>query len=165
MRRLLAALVILAFAAAGCGGDDSSGGALERALSYVPSDTPFAVAIETDVEGDQYQALDALIGRFPGGDAIKQTLRREIEEGEEGVSYENDIKPLLGNPIVVGATDIASFVGSDTNDDFVAAVQVGDQDALDRLIEKTGVEEQDEVAGATVYQDEDTALAVEDDML
>jgi len=168
MRRLLSALAILvcsAAVAAGCGGDDSSGGGLEGALAYLPADTPFAVAIDTDVDGDQYQALDSLLGRFPGGDGVKQMLRRQLEEGEDGVSYEEDVKPLLGNPFVVGASDIASFIGSESNDDFVAAVQVADQEALDRILEKTGAEEQGEVAGATVYEDGGTVLAVEDDMV
>ena len=67
MRGLISRVAVLACAvafAAGCNGDDSSGGALESALAYVPSGTPFAVAIDTDVEGDQYRSLDEIqIGR------------------------------------------------------------------------------------------------------
>ena len=168
MRRLISIAALLACAAAlaaGCGGDDDSGGALESALAYVPANTPFAVAIDTDVEGDRYQALDELLGRFPGGGSIKQSLRQQLETGDEGVSYDDDIKPLLGNPFVVSATDVASFIGNSGDTDFVAAIQVEDQDALDGLIEKTNPEEQGEVAGATVYQDGSTTFAVEDDMV
>jgi uncharacterized protein DUF3352 len=168
VRRLLSIATLLACAAAvaaGCGGDDSSGGALESALSYVPADTPFAVAIDTDVEGDQYQALDEILGRFPMGDSIKESLEEEIERDGDDVSYEEDVKPLLGNPFVVSATDVSSFVGESEDDDFVASIQVEDTDALDRLIDKTNPDEHGEVAGATVYDDDGTFFAVEDDMV
>src|SRR5918999_3279883 len=98
MRRLpttAAILAVAAVAAAGCGGDDDSGGGLESSLAYVPADTPFAVAIETDVDGDQYQALDDILGRFPGGDTIKQELRQELEAGEDPLSVQKDGRPPL----------------------------------------------------------------------
>ena len=169
MRRLTSIATVLACAAAlgaGCGEDSSSGGALDTALSYVPADTPFAIAIDTDVEGGQYQSLDELLGRFPGGGSVKRMLQQQLEEGSEGISYQDDIRPLLGNPFVVSATDAASFIGSSQeDDDFVAAIQAADQDALDELVEKTEPDEQGEVAGATVYQDGDTTFAVEEDMV
>ena len=160
-----AALACAALVAVGCNGDDNSGGALESALAYVPAQTPFAVAIDTDVEGDQYESLDRILGRFPGGDSIKQTLQQQLEQGGEGVSYEDDIRPLLGNPFVVSATDPASFVSGSGDTDFVAAFQVEDTDALDGLVDKTNPDEQGEVAGATVYEDDGTFFAVEDDMV
>jgi uncharacterized protein DUF3352 len=168
MRRLITLAAVAACAAAiaaGCNGDESSGGALESALAYVPAETPFAVAIATDVEGDQYQSLDDMLGRFPGGNSIKQSLQQQIEQGDEGVSYEDDVRPLLGNPFVVSATDPASFIAGGSDNDFVAAVQVEDTEALDRLVDKTNPDEQGEVAGATVYEDDGTPFAVEDDMV
>jgi hypothetical protein len=166
MRRLLSTAAIVACAAlagTGCGGDDNSGGALESTLAYVPRETPFAVAIDTDLEGDQYKSLDAILGKFPGGDAIKGALRAQLEEGTGGVSFEEDVRPLLGNPFVVGATSVASFLGDSADDEFVAAIQVDDSDALDALIDKTKPDERGEVAGGTVYEDEGTFFAVEDD--
>jgi hypothetical protein len=168
MRGLISRVAVLACAAAfaaGCNGDENTGGALESALAYVPAGTPFAVAIDTDVEGDQYQSLDDILGRFPGGDSIKQSLRQQLEAGDEGVSYEDDLRPLLGNPFVVSATDPTSFVAGSGDNEFVAAVQVEDTDALDGLIEKTEPEDRGEVAGATVYEDDGTFFAVEDDMV
>jgi hypothetical protein len=168
MRRLalIAAILVCTALAAGCDGDESSGGALESSLAYVPPNTPFAVAFDTDVEDDQYRALDDILGRFPSGDNIGRMLQEEIERSAEGVSYEDDVRPLLGNPFVVSATDPASFVSdSEEEEDFVAAIQVADTDALDGLIEKTGAREDGEVSGATVYQDDGTVFAVEDDMV
>jgi Protein of unknown function (DUF3352) len=160
-----AAILVCAVLAAGCNGDESSGGALESSLAYVPPNTPFAVAVDTDVEGDQYQSLDEVLGRFPSGDALGRMLQDEIEQGADGVSYEEDVRPLLGNPFVVSATDPASFIDESEDDDFVAAIEVADTDALDGLIEKTEAREDGEVAGATVYEDEGTVFAVEDDMV
>jgi Protein of unknown function (DUF3352) len=167
MRLLASTAAILVCAAhlAACSGDDSSDGPLESALAYVPSGTPFAVAIDTDVDGDRYEALEDILGRFPSGGSVGRMLQEEIEGSADGVSYEEDIRPLLGNPIVVSATDPASFVGESEEEDFVAAIEVADTDALDRLIEKTGAREDGEVAGATVYEDDGTAFAVEDDMV
>jgi hypothetical protein len=168
MRRLLsiaATAVCAAGLALGCNGDEPSGGALEAALAYVPAQTPFAVAIDTDVEGDQYEAVGEILGRFPGGNGIGRSLEEEIEGTTQGLSYEEDVRPLLGNPFVIGATDPASFIGGSEDEDFVGAIQVEDTDALDGLIEKTDPEEHGEVAGATVYEDDGTFFAVEDEMV
>jgi hypothetical protein len=160
-----ASILACAVLAAGCNGDESSGGALESSLAYVPPNTPFAVAIDTDVEGDQYQSLDEVIGRFPSGDSLGRMLQDQIEQGAGGVSYEDDVRPLLGNPFVVSATDPASFIDESEDEDFVAAIQVADTDALDELIAKTEAREDGEVAGATVFEDDGTVFAVEDEMV
>jgi hypothetical protein len=161
MRRLLAAgLCLCAFAAAsGCGGDDGASGPLESALSYVPADTPFVVAMDTDLEGDQYESLQAILDRFPGGVKIDDLVARQLEGGEDDVTFANDVKPLLGNPFVVSATDVTSFI-SGTDDDFVAVLDTNDSEALDRLIDKTKPQEQGEVGDATVYDDDGTVFAV-----
>jgi hypothetical protein len=166
--RTLAALLACAAAiavAAGCGGDDESSGGLGGALAYVPAETPFAVAIDTDLDGDQYKSLDAILNRFPGADTIKALLKSQLSLGQEGVDFDKDLKPLLGNPAVISATNVASFLSDSADSGFVAALQVDDTDALDSLIDKTKPKELGEVAGATVYQDGDTFFAVEDDIV
>jgi hypothetical protein len=163
MRRLLAAaLCLCAFAgASGCGGDDGASGPLESALSYVPANTPFVVAIDTDLEGDQYKSLQAILDRFPGGVKIDDLFARELDGGDEDVTFAKDVKPLLGNPFVVSATDVTSFI-SGSDDDFVAVLDASDSEALDRLIDKTKPQEQGEVGGATVYEDDGTVFGVKE---
>jgi hypothetical protein len=161
---LLACLAAIAVAT-GCGGDDDSSTGLGGTLAYVPAETPFVVAIDTDLEGDQYKSLDAILNRFPGADTIKALLKSQLSLGQEGVDFDKDIKPLLGNPAVISATDVTSFLSDSADSGFVAALQVDDTDALDSLVEKTKPKELGEVAGATVYQDGDTFFAVEDDMV
>jgi hypothetical protein len=164
-RWLTAPLACLAIAVAiGCGGDDSSSG-VGSALSYVPAETPFAVAIDTDLEGDQYKALDSILNRFPGAETIKALLKAQLTMGQEGVDFDKDLKPLLGEPAVISATDVTSFLSDTDESGFVAALKVSDTDALDSLIDKTQAQERGEVAGATVYQDEDTFFGVDGDMV
>jgi len=162
---LFACLAVVAVAGTGCGSDDSSSSGLDAVLSYVPADTPFAVSIDTDLQDEQYKALDSILNRFPGADTIKSLLKAQLSMGQEGVDFDKDIKPLLGNPAVISATDITSFLSDSADSGFVAALQVKDTDALDSLIEKTGAKEQGEVAGATEYQDGDTFFAVKDDVV
>ncbi|HZN89297.1 MAG TPA: DUF3352 domain-containing protein [Thermoleophilaceae bacterium] len=167
-RRILAlCAALVALALAGCGGgDDDAPGPLDEALSYLPEKAPFAVAIDTDLEGDQVEAVDSLLGKFPlGVDSVEGALEEELAGGEQNVDFEKDVKPLLGNPFVVGATNVASFTDDTEDDDFVAATQVKDTDALDALIDKTGPTEQGEESGATVYEDDGTLFAVKDDMV
>jgi hypothetical protein len=163
MRRLLAAaLWLCAFAAAsGCGGDDGASGPLESALAYVPENTPFVVAIDTDLEGDQYKSLQAILDRFPGGVKIDDLFAGQLEGGNEDVTFAKDVRPLLGNPFVVSATDVTSFI-SHSDDDFVAILDADDSEALDRLIDKTKPQKQGEVGGATLYDDDGTVFAVEE---
>jgi Protein of unknown function (DUF3352) len=160
---LLACLAALAVA--GCGGNNSGSGGLGATLSYVPADTPFAISIDTDLEGEQWKSADAILNRFPGADVIKSLLKAQLAMGQEGVEFDKDIKPLLGNPAVISATDVTSFLSPSEESSFVAALEVKDTDKLDSLIEKTGAKEQGEVEGATVYQDEDTSFAVDDDVV
>ena len=161
---LLLAVCLVSLVAA-CGGDDESGGPLDSALSYVPEGTPFVVAIDTDLEGDQYGSVQSILNQFPGGVNIEDLLRDQLASGADGVSYEEDVKPLLGNPFVVSATDVTSFLDDSEDDDFVAAIQVKDGEALDRVIDATAPEQSGEVAGATVYEDDGSFFAVDEDMV
>jgi Protein of unknown function (DUF3352) len=170
VRRLVAVLALFACLAvtalAACGGDDEDTGALGSALAYLPKETPFAVAIDTNLDGEQYKALDSIIGRFPiDAPTLKDLLRDELAGPGSSVDFEEDVEPILGNPFVVGATDVTSFIDSNETEDFVAALQAKDQNALDSLIERTAPREVGEVAGATKYEDGGTFFAVKDDMV
>jgi len=166
--RFFAALLacLAALAVAGCGGDDGGSGGLGAPLSYVPADTPFAISIDTDLEGEQYKSLDSILNRFPGADPIKNLIKGQLSMGQDGVEFDEDIKPLLGNPAVISATDVSSFLAPSEEANFVAALEVADKDKLDSLIEKTGADDTGESpGGATVYRDQDTWFAVDDDVV
>jgi Protein of unknown function (DUF3352) len=163
MRRLLAILLpALVLLVAGCGGGDS-GSALDATLAYLPKDTSFAAAIDTDTGGDQYKALGTLLDKFPFGDQIKENLLQQFEQSNGGIRFNDDVKPVLGNPIVVGAADPQTITGESS--DFVVAIKAKDKGALDDVIDKLKLKKTGEASGATVYEDEGTLLAVEDDMV
>jgi hypothetical protein len=167
MRRLVAILVLApVLAATGCDGDDGASGPLDAALRYLPADSPFVAAIDTDVDGGQYQALDALVRKFPFGEQAAGALERELEQQGDGVDFDRDVKPVLGNPFVVGAVDARSFVDGAGDDRFVGAVQAADGDKLQDLVERAKSKKVGEEGGATLYEDNDgDVFAVEDDAL
>ena len=145
---------------AGCG-DDESSSSLGGTLGYLPADTPFALSVNTDVDGDQYQALNAIFKKFPFGDAIKEFILRSLAKQTTGVDFEKDVVPLLGNPFVVGASDPQSFLGGDGDAGFIAAIEVTDESKLKEVLEKSGATEQGEQSGATIYDDSGTQFAVD----
>jgi len=163
MRRLLATAVVVSavLAAAGCGGDDDSGSPLDEALAYLPEDTPLAIVLDTDVDGEQYKALGSLVDRFPFGDQVTGNLLRQLEQSSGGIDFDDDVKPALGNPLVLGAPSVAAI---DSND-FVLAVQAMNEETLDDLIDELKPTKVGGASGATLYEDRGTFAAVEDDML
>src|SRR4051812_20743147 len=102
MRRFaLLALLLPVLAAAGCGSDKGASGPLDKSLRYVPADAPFAVAIDTDLNGGQYRAAGEIADRFPFAGTAEEELKKMFERGGN-VDFDRDVRPLLGNPFVVG---------------------------------------------------------------
>ena len=163
MRRLIAtSLALSALLVAGCGGGDDSGSALDSSLSFLPKDAPFAVAIDTDLDGDQYKAVQALLKKFPFGGQVQDSLLQQLEQGTN-VDFNDDVKPVLGNPLVVGGTGAALITRRLRRPGVVAAIQAKDKGALDDLIDKTKPNKTGEESGATIYEEDDTVFAVKDD--
>ena len=158
MRRLIATLLVVpALALPGCGGD--SGSPLDTALSYLPRDAVFAAAIETDLDGDQYRALDDLLNEFAFSGEVRERLREQLAQASDG-RFEEDVRPLLGNPAVLG---IPQASGEETEP--VLAMQTDDEDKLNELIDRQNARELGEAAGATLYEDENNFFAVEGDVI
>ena len=150
-------------ALAGCGGSKSSSSALDEAVGYLPKDAPFVVEVKTDLGSAQYQNLDRILGKFPFGDQVKQSVKRSIEENS--VDFEKDIKPVLGNPFVVGAADPRA-VTEGKNDSFVAALKAKDKGKLGDLVDKEKKKDDGEKNGFKLYRDnQGDSFAVKDDVI
>jgi hypothetical protein len=138
-RRLTALLLtaLLALVAAGCGGGDkgSGGGSLDDSLGYLPKNAPLVVTVDTDVNGEQYKNLDKLAAKFPFAGQVKNQLKQSISAS--GVSYDKDVKPLLGNQLVIGATDARALTASGADDKFVVVFPSKDGGKLRAAIEKS----------------------------
>ena len=154
---------VLALAGCGGGGDDAAS-PLDNALGYLGEDAPFAVAIDTEIRGSQYDALGQIADKFPFGQQLKESLRGEVEE--EGAEL-RQIEPLLGNEFVVGATSVRSFAGGGADrSDFVGAIETKDADKLEELVKQQGAKEDGEKNGATIYRANDgETFAIKDEVL
>ncbi len=155
-------------ALAGCGGNEGeSASSLDAALGYLPEDAPLVVSFDTDPEGDQIKAIQAIGERFPFSDQVTQTLDESLSQG--GLDFEKDIKPLLGNEFVVGGPDARSLIDTGegtTNEQFVAAIEANDDGKLEQLVTREDTKETGEQDGAKLYENsEGETFAIEDGVL
>jgi len=97
-RAVVTLVAAAALIATGCG-SKSSGSSLDTALSYVPKNAAVVVAIDTNPDGDQWQQVDHLLGKFPFGGQVKQQVKAAFN-ARANLDYDKDIKPLLGNDMV-----------------------------------------------------------------
>ena len=165
MKRFASLLALLgAAAAAGCGGDKAVS-PLDEGLSYLPKNAPFALAIDTNTSGEQYKSLGKILRRFPFGGQVRESLQRQLEENGR-VSFQRDVKPLLGNQFVVGGVNPRSVTDGRQDDEFVGALQVKDKGKLESLVKKQGAKEDGDRGGAKLYRDKDgDPFAIKDDVL
>ena len=155
--------VLAAAALAGCGGgDDEAASSLDEALGYLPEDAGFVFIASTDLE--DYDDVDKILGKFPFGGQAKDALKNSFES--EGADFDDDVKPLLGNEVVVGTDDNASFVDSESDTSFVLALEAKDAGKLEDLA-KDGTDSRGETEGYDVYETEsgETWLAVKDEVV
>src|SRR5919201_4398811 len=132
----LALVSAAALAVAGCGGGSSASGGkdpLDNALGYLPKTAPLVVAIDTDLNGSQWKSLGTIANKFSFGGQIAQQLTQSINK--QGLDFDKQIKPLLGNDAVIGAPDAQSIIG-DANS-YVVALEVKDKDKLKSLLKQS----------------------------
>lgn len=145
---LLAALVL---ALAGCGGSDNTAATGDSgAASIAPESAVLYATFNTDLDSDQVNQLEELLAKFPD----RQQLFAEIQKSlaEDDLSWENDIKPALGETIdvvMVGGLDDAQVVGILKPADeakFEALMAKGDEPTVTRKVDGWTVIADDEAA-------------------
>jgi hypothetical protein len=136
LRPLLATLLcVVPLAAAGCGSSgsgDSGKSPLDNALGYMPKSAPLVVALDTDLGDGQWKSLAANVKKFPFAGQVTTQLKDAINS--TGINYDTDVKPLLGNEVVLGSPTVQSTVGSSVK--FVGAIQAKDKGKLQSLLDK-----------------------------
>jgi hypothetical protein len=90
----VAALALLA----GCGGSDT--GSTTDSAAMAPKNAGLYLSVDTNREGDQWQSLESLVERIPGGREGLDRLLAELTE-DSGVDFEDDLLPALGDEVVI----------------------------------------------------------------
>lgn len=164
----LALVSLVALIAAGCGGSSSSSdkasSPLDEALSYLPKATPVVFTVDTNLKGTQARNAQGLLKKFPFGAQVENQIKQSLESSGAGLSFDQDIKPLLGNQLVVGAPSARAVQGDD--DQFVLAIQAKNSDKLEGIFKKSGAKKDGDSNGATIYRTkEGRYTGVKDDVL
>ena len=159
-----ALLAAAAIAFAGCGGgDDEASSSLDEALGHLPEDSGFALVASTNL--DDYDSFRELVEKFPFAGRIEEMLKQSLEQGD--VDFDDQIRPLLGNEVVIGTDNNASFLDDESDTPFVMAIETEDAGKLEDLAESGGGERTGESEGYDLYtgEDDDTFLAIKDEVL
>jgi hypothetical protein len=129
-------VVILLAGAASCGDDAEPTTDPAQALSYMPAEPALLAIVDTDVDGDQVRNFEDVVGEnVLGAREVEDILEEAVASA--GLSYEDDVEPLLGGPLAVAIEDEGSF-GDDEGEPAypVVAIEVGDEDKLRDALEK-----------------------------
>jgi hypothetical protein len=158
MGRLRVVLCAAALAVLGaCGADEGDEAGVPSSVGYMSRESIVLIA-PTDLEGEQLGRLERLLApalRDFGGPTTLRGLIETSIQGEEGISFERDVEPLLGAELVVALAPEGTS----------AALETPDGDKLEDLLVKLGFRQQGEHRGAKLYELEGTRVAVDDGTL
>jgi hypothetical protein len=149
----IAALITAIAVAAGCGSDDSSSSA---ASSLAPAGAVVYGEATLDPEGEQEQAINSIIEKFPGEGSAGERISGLMEKAfaETGLSYKDDIEPWLGDEAAFFVSSVSQSGGGSG----ALLVATDDEDAARDAIERAAKKE---AGKAGTYKDHDY-YAIED---
>jgi hypothetical protein len=122
--RVWLAAALGAIALAGCGGNDT---AAASAIGLAPADAVGYAELDSSLDSDQWNEVQALLDRFPNRPQLVVELDKQLSE--EQLEWERDVDPALGDTVA------AIWIGG-TTDDVVWATQPDDEAKLRALVEK-----------------------------
>ena len=143
-----ALLATLAVGLVGCGGGSATTSAADESGSkLVRSDALAFVAIDSDLGSSQWQQLDELSKKFPGRSKALAQLKQGL--AENGVDYEQDVKPALGPEV-----DIVVVSGPRAGQtSAVGLTKPKDAAKFEALVAKLNAHDQDPSAKPAVYKE------------
>jgi Protein of unknown function (DUF3352) len=127
---LLALLSISGLAAVGCGKDEAA----SRASALAPAGSVIYGEVTLTPEGDQKEAVDTLVSKFPGegsaGERIRELVDKALKDSDSRISYKDDVEPWLGD-------EAAFFVTGKNMDQNALLVATDDEDQARAALEKS----------------------------
>src|SRR6266511_2257987 len=152
-RRLgfLAGIALGAALLAGCGGGGGKPAAT-GAASIVPDKVSAFVSVDSNLDSAGWKKAEALLNRFPGKDDVLSSLRASLQEN--GLSWEQDVKPALGNEI-----DFVWLDFQNGGNNLVGITKPKDVDKFNAMLEQgSSPSVHEEIDGWTVFANGQTQL-------
>ncbi len=147
--------VVLALVLAGCGSSSSSN-PVASSLSYFPKNSLFVMSLQTDPGSPAIKDMQALLRRFPAVTFGEAALTSKLQQ--VGLNYDTDIRPLFGNPVVIGITSPTS---AGARSRFLVVWVTKDAGTLNGLLKKLHLPAGQTIDGAKVYSVSTASLAVD----
>ena len=159
MRRAIPLAVLAGVVLAGCGSSSSkSANPVTTELSYFPAQTPFVLTIATDPNAASIKQAQALEGRFPLATFGQQALMAQLDK--LGIDYQNDVRPLFGNPAAFGASG-ATLSGAASSQFLIAWVTKSASKLSALVTSLKGLQSAGTHDGAKLYRASSAALAID----
>jgi hypothetical protein len=158
VRRLIALLVagIVAIAVAACGnssaGSAGASGPTIDALSYFPTSAPFVMTVPTAPQDASVKQAQALERRDPQYQLVMTALLTRL--AASGINYNQDIRPLFGNPIALGAVGVKPTA-------FLITWVTKSAAAATRLTKRLGLQPAGSHDGAALYAGHGLAVGID----
>jgi hypothetical protein len=149
---LIAGTAILVAGVAGCGaaGHHPSSGrasaAVTSELSYFAPGSPLLLTLATSPRSSAVHSGQSLEGQLPQATLAEAVLKEKL--AELGIDYQTDIRPLFGNPLMLGFAS-ASFADATSN--LLAVWITRSASRLSALIHKLGLASDGAADGFALY--------------
>jgi hypothetical protein len=153
----LPAVVVLGGGTVAACGSSSSSNPLTTALSYFPANSPLVLKVATDPHSGAVSSAQSLISRIPLGRLGEAAVVSRLQQS--GINYDADVRPLLGNPLVFGAS--SQTVSQSSGRQFIFAWVVKNSDTLHSFLKKAHARSSGTRDGATLYPFGSGTLAVD----
>ncbi len=150
MAALAAASAVLV---AGCGGGGDpmrTGSGAGRVAAFIPAGSPVYLEMSTDLSSPQWSMARDIATRFPGYGDLMDRARESLQK--DGLDFERDIRPILGDDAAVGIIDFARQREAPA---YIVAIDLADgkEATLEDLITRGGgTTEVGQYEGATIYR-------------
>jgi len=149
-----AALLAMALAVAGCGAKNQSSSTVPEGADFAPASSVVYLTAVTDPSSDQWQKIDALLGKFPGRAKLTASFKKDL--AKDGLTWEGDFKPALGDEV-----DLVLLSYKDADHNYVFFTKPKDEAKFNKVLESGGPQDRQvhtKIDGWTVFADNQKSL-------